>query len=45
MQIENDYEREVYNGDIGSIDDVDPDAGELMANFDGRTLTYGFGKL
>jgi len=24
MQIENDYDREVYNGDIGYIDDVDP---------------------
>src|SRR6266511_4012367 len=24
MQIENDYDKEVYNGDIGHIDDVDP---------------------
>jgi exodeoxyribonuclease V alpha subunit len=45
MQIENDYDKEVYNGDIGYIDDVDPDAGELMAGFDGRTVTYGFGEL
>lgn len=45
MQIENDYEKEVYNGDIGYIDDVDPDAGELMASFDGRAVTYGFGEL
>jgi exodeoxyribonuclease V alpha subunit len=45
MQIENDYDKEVYNGDIGYIDDVDPDAGELTANFDGRTVTYGFGEL
>ena len=37
MQIENDYEKEVYNGDIGFIDDVDPEAGELTASFDGRT--------
>jgi exodeoxyribonuclease V alpha subunit len=44
MQIENDYEREVYNGDIGSIADVEPDVGELTANFDGRILTYGFGE-
>ena len=41
MQIENDYDKEVYNGDIGSIDDVDPDAGELTASFDGRVVTYG----
>jgi exodeoxyribonuclease V alpha subunit len=45
MQIENDYEKEVYNGDIGYIDDVDPDAGELTASFDGRAVTYGFGEL
>src|SRR5262249_10178413 len=25
MQIENDYEKDVYNGDIGHIDDVEPD--------------------
>jgi ATP-dependent exoDNAse (exonuclease V) alpha subunit len=45
MQIENDYDKEVYNGDIGYIDDVVPDTGELTASFDGRTVTYGFGEL
>lgn len=45
MQIENDYDKDVYNGDIGYIDDVDPDAGELTASFDGRSVTYGFGEL
>ena len=45
MQIENDYDKEVYNGDIGYIDDVDPDTGELTADFDGRAVTYGFGEL
>jgi exodeoxyribonuclease V alpha subunit len=45
MQIENDYDKEVYNGDIGYIDDVDPDDGELTASFNGRTVTYGFGEL
>ena len=45
MQVENDYDREVYNGDIGRIDDVDPDLGEVAARFDGRAVTYGFGEL
>jgi exodeoxyribonuclease V alpha subunit len=45
MQIENDYDKEVYNGDIGYIDDVDPEGGELTASFDGRAVTYGFGEL
>jgi exodeoxyribonuclease V alpha subunit len=45
MQIENDYDKEVYNGDIGYIDDVDTNVGELAASFDGRSVTYGFGEL
>jgi exodeoxyribonuclease V alpha subunit len=30
MQIQNDYDKEVYNGDIGYIDDVDPDAASSL---------------
>jgi exodeoxyribonuclease V alpha subunit len=45
MQIENDYDKEVYNGDIGYVVDVDPEAGELVVTFDGRSVTYGFGEL
>ena len=45
MQIENDYDKEVYNGDIGTIDNVDSNAGEIVARFDGRSVTYGFGEL
>jgi exodeoxyribonuclease V alpha subunit len=45
MQIDNDYEKEVYNGDIGTIDDVDSNSAELIASFDGRSVTYGFGEL
>jgi exodeoxyribonuclease V alpha subunit len=45
MQTENDYDKEVYNGDIGYIDDVAPEAGELTVSFDGRAVTYGFGEL
>jgi exodeoxyribonuclease V alpha subunit len=45
MQIQNDYDKEVYNGDIGTIKDVDTAEGELTAEFDGRSVTYGFGEL
>ena len=45
MQIENDYDKEVYNGDIGFVVDVEPVEGELTASFDGRSITYGFGEL
>ena len=39
MRVENDYDKEVYNGDIGTIDDVDPRGGEsLCASMVGPSL-------
>ena len=45
MQIENDYDKEVYNGDIGFVTGVEPGEGELTANFDERIVTYSFNEL
>jgi exodeoxyribonuclease V alpha subunit len=45
MQIENDYDKEIYNGDIGYIERVDPDAGEIAVSFDGRSVAYQIGEL
>ena len=45
MQIENDYDRDVYNGDLGIITGVDAESGQLAADFDGRTVAYGSGEL
>jgi exodeoxyribonuclease V alpha subunit len=45
MKIENDYDKEVYNGDIGFVADVEPEEGELTVSFDRRSVTYGFGEL
>jgi exodeoxyribonuclease V alpha subunit len=45
MQVENDYDKEVYNGDIGRIENVDPNAGEIVVDFDGRSVAYGLGEL
>jgi exodeoxyribonuclease V alpha subunit len=44
MQIENDYDKGVYNGDIGFVAVVEPEEGELTASFDGHSVTYGFGE-
>jgi exodeoxyribonuclease V alpha subunit len=44
MQIENDYDKEVYNGDIGTINCVDHETGEIAVTFDGRSVSYGFGE-
>jgi len=45
MQVQNDYDKEVYNGDIGRVADVDPASGELTVMFDGRAVAYEFGEL
>lgn len=45
MQIENDYDKDVYNGDIGMIADIDLDEGDVAVDFDGRTVTFAFGEL
>ena len=45
MQIENDYDKEVYNGDLGIVARIDMEAGELVATFDGREVVYAFGEL
>ena len=40
MQIRNNYDKEVFNGDIGMIDAVDVAARNLKVNFDGRIVEY-----
>jgi exodeoxyribonuclease V alpha subunit len=45
MQVENDYDKEVYNGDLGVVRSIDPEASEMVIEFDGRPVTYGFGEL
>jgi exodeoxyribonuclease V alpha subunit len=45
MQTENDYDKDVYNGDIGRIVSIDSDATELVVDFDGRKVVYDFREL
>jgi exodeoxyribonuclease V alpha subunit len=42
MQTANDYDRDVFNGDLGSVLRVDPEENELVALFDGRQVVYSF---
>jgi exodeoxyribonuclease V alpha subunit len=30
MQVENDYDKEVYNGDLGVVRAIDPEASEMV---------------
>jgi exodeoxyribonuclease V alpha subunit len=45
MQVENDYDKDVYNGDLGVILRIDLAEGELHVDFDGRDIAYSFGEL
>ncbi|UEM23995.1 ATP-dependent RecD-like DNA helicase [Skermanella mucosa] len=45
MQIENDYDKEVYNGDLGVVSRIDPDDNSLLIEFDGREVAYDAGEL
>ena len=45
MQIANNYDKDVYNGDIGFIRHIDSDAQEITVEFDDRNVTYDFGEL
>src|SRR5690606_18856276 len=40
MQIRNDYERSVFNGDIGVVIRISADKGTLTVDFDGVFATY-----
>jgi exodeoxyribonuclease V alpha subunit len=45
MQIQNDYEKDAFNGDIGFVAAIDTDEAEILFDFDGRKIVYEFGEL
>ena len=45
MQVANDYEKDVFNGDLGFVQAIDTEVGELVVEFDGREVAYDFGEL
>ena len=45
MQVENNYDKEVYNGDLGVVSHIDMEEGDLHVDFEGRTITHDFGEL
>jgi exodeoxyribonuclease V alpha subunit len=40
MQMRNNYDKEVWNGDVGRIERLDAEAGELVVRFDDREIAY-----
>ncbi len=45
MQIRNNYDKKVFNGDIGRIKHIDADSQELAILFDDRLVPYDFSEL
>lgn len=45
MQIRNNYPKEVFNGDIGSISRIDRDMQQVTVRYDGRPVDYEFSEL
>ncbi|MCP4713687.1 MAG: ATP-binding domain-containing protein, partial [Deltaproteobacteria bacterium] len=45
MQIRNNYDKEVFNGDIGRITRIDTEARQVTIIFDGRQVAYDFNEL
>jgi exodeoxyribonuclease V alpha subunit len=45
MQIRNNYDKEVFNGDIGRILKIDQESQNVLISFDGREIEYDFSDL
>ena len=45
MQIRNNYDKEVFNGDIGRINKIDREEQEIIVNYDGRMVSYEYSEL
>jgi exodeoxyribonuclease V alpha subunit len=45
MCVENDYERDVFNGDLGRVVEVDVEGAQLVAEFEGRPVPFPFDEL
>ena len=45
MQLRNNYDKDVFNGDIGFVKTVSPDERKMVVTFDGRPVQYDGGDL
>jgi exodeoxyribonuclease V alpha subunit len=45
IQTENDYDKDVFNGDIGQVVKIDPVEREVTIRFDLREVVYDYGEL
>lgn len=40
LQLRNNYDKDVFNGDVGQIERIDLEEGEIWVNFEGRAVGY-----
>lgn len=45
MQVRNNYDKDIFNGDIGRISYINPRERNLSVNFDGEVISYEFDEL
>jgi exodeoxyribonuclease V alpha subunit len=45
METRNDYDREVFNGDLGLVARIDSEEDAVIVSFDGREVAYPYGEL
>jgi exodeoxyribonuclease V alpha subunit len=45
MQIRNNYDKEVFNGDMGRITTINPEKNEITVTFDGIPISYDYSEL
>ena len=45
MESQNDYDRETFNGDLGTVVRIDEDEGAVIVSFEGREVAYPYGEL
>ncbi|MBF0498082.1 MAG: ATP-dependent RecD-like DNA helicase, partial [Deltaproteobacteria bacterium] len=45
MQIRNNYDKDVFNGDMGRISQVDTESAEITVFFEGREVNYEFAEI
>ena len=43
METQNDYDREVFNGDLGRVVRIDEDEGAVVVDYEGREVAYPLG--
>ena len=45
MQIRNNYDKDVFNGDIGQVAEIQSEEQRVLVDFDGRVVTYDLSEL